>query len=73
MTSVATLATACCLTQVGTAGASMAGGGGVCPVTWVSDDTLRTQFGVTRGLQGFLPLCFLVFGVLFVGFSGAGG
>lgn len=53
MMSAATLATACCLTQVGTAGAGMAGGG-VCPMSRVSDAAPRTQFSVTCGLQGYI-------------------
>lgn len=83
MTSVATPATACCLTQVGTAGAGPAGGG-ACPglgcanvrlsETHVCDAALRTPFGVSHDLRGymvvgnsFLPLCFSVFGIcLFV-------
>lgn len=73
MTLAATLATACYLTQVGTAAAGVAGEC-VCPVPGLSDAALRTQFGVAQGyLFSFeetwwhVPsLCFLVFGFLFV-------
>lgn len=57
MTSVATPATACCPTQVGTAGAGTAGGG-ACPVlgsanvrvsaTQVRDAALRASFMISE-------------------------